>query len=415
MSPRSIFFSICAAFIAPLGTPAATPHAPDSWTGERVLGKKPNNEITFRGNENGKQVKFEFRGVYPIRVRDDRDGSLRIFDGHREGWAKKSDFVLTRDAPAYFTDVIRANPADSFALTMRGLGWLYRGEYDNAIKDFTECIRIDAGDADAFDNRGATWLAKKDYDRAIRDFDEAIRLDPKKARSFNNRGNARQGTKDYDRAIRDYDDAIRLDPKFAQVFNNRGNARQGTKDYDRAIRDYDEAIRLDPNYALAFMNRAGAWSEKKDYDRAIRDYDEAIRLDPKNAQAFDARGDAWCDKKDYGRAIRDYDEAIRLDPGNADAFNGRAWLAATCPDAKYRDGAKAVSLAQKAIELAGTDADWYFSGTLAAAYAETGDFHRAVAEQEKVLSNKDLDGEDRAKAEKQLALYRDRKPFRDDD
>ena len=47
--------------------------------------------------------------------------------------------------------------------------------------------------------------------------------------------------------------------------------------------------------------------------------------------------------------VRDYDEAIRLDPGNADAFNGRAWLAATCPDAKYRDGAKAVSLAQTSL------------------------------------------------------------------
>jgi len=43
-------------------------------------------------------------------------------------------------------------------------------------------------------------------------------------------------------------------------------------------------------------------------------------------------------KGEYDKAIADYNEALRLDPGDAVTYNTRAWLRATCPDAKYREG-----------------------------------------------------------------------------
>jgi tetratricopeptide (TPR) repeat protein len=297
---------------------------PKSWKGQKVVGKKPAEDIKFGDWIDGKEVYFPFEGHYPITVRDDKDGWLRLFDGHKEGWAVKDDFVLSRDAPAYFTDRIRANPNDDFAYQMRGHGWYDRGDYDNALKDYTECIRINPRAAAYFNSRGTAWAKKKDYDKAIRDYDEAIRLDPKYASAFYNRGNAWADKQEYDKAIRDYDEAIRLDPKFAAAFYNRGVAWDDKKEYDKAIRDYDEAIRLDPKYATAFHNRGTAWHDKKEYDKAIRDYDEAIRLDPKYALAFNNRGWAWANKKEYDKAIRDYDEAIRLDPKYALSYSNRS-------------------------------------------------------------------------------------------
>lgn len=95
-------------------------------------------------------------------MRADRDGWLRLFDGHREGWAKKDDFILSRDATAYFTTRINANASDSFAWSSRGIAWRDRGEFDNAIKDFTECIRLDPKYASAFNGRGNAYLDKKE-------------------------------------------------------------------------------------------------------------------------------------------------------------------------------------------------------------------------------------------------------------
>jgi hypothetical protein len=106
-----------------------------SWKGELILQTKPPKEITFGNYVQGKFVSVRLGAAYPIKVRDDRDGWLRIFDGHREGWARKDQFILSRDAPAYFTDRIRTNPSDGWAWFMLALGWYDRGEYGNAIKD----------------------------------------------------------------------------------------------------------------------------------------------------------------------------------------------------------------------------------------------------------------------------------------
>jgi tetratricopeptide (TPR) repeat protein len=231
---------------------------PESWKGQKVVGKKWAADIKFGDWIDGKQVYFPFEGIYPITVRDDKDGWLRLFDGHKEGWAVKDDFVLSRDAPAYFTDRIRANPNDDFAYWSRGNGWYDRGDYDNALKDYTECIRIHPRHAPYFNGRGNAWYAKKEYDKAIQDYDEAIRLDPKYATAFNNRGLAWRAKKEYDKAIRDYDEAIRLDPKFSLPVAGRGYAWANKKEYDKAIRDYDEAIRLDPKDAWAYYGRSVA-------------------------------------------------------------------------------------------------------------------------------------------------------------
>jgi tetratricopeptide (TPR) repeat protein len=238
----------------------------------------------------------------------------------------------------------------------------------------------DPKDAAGFYHRGTAWLDKKEYDKAIKDFDEAVRLDPTDASSFHNRGVAWSGKGEHDKAVRDYDEAIRLDPRNPHAFVSRGNARADKREYDRAVKDYDEAVRLDPKGAPGYGNRAAVRAKLGRYDEAVGDFEAALRLDPR-----------------AGSVYRDY-----------------AHFRSTCPDAKYRDGAKALELARKAVELAGPDADWRYSAALAAAHAEVGEFDRAVAEQKKVLADKSLDREDRAKMEARLKLYEQKKPFRDE-
>ena len=110
-------------------------------------------------------------------------------------------------------------------------------------------------------------------------------------------------------------------------------------------------------------------------------------------------------------AIADLNEAIRLEGGNAWSHNSLAWVCATCPEARYRDGKRAVASATRACELS----EWkeaYMLGTLAAACAEAGDFDAAVKWQTKANALFS-DDSDKAKGAAWLKLYRARKPYRE--
>ena len=294
-------------------------------------------------------------------------------------------------------------------------GWVRSGEvvpFDQAIDYYTRFIQAGQGDW-AYNMRGLIWIDKKEYDIAIGDINDALRLDPRRRSAWNNRGGVWHAKKDYDKAIADFTEAIRLDPKREGPYYNRGHAWYAKKEYDKAIADYNEAIRLDPKHALAFNNRGIAWRAKKEYDKAIADFTEAIRLDPKDAGAYYYnRGHAWHDKKEYDKAIADYGEAIRLDPKDGAAYNHLAWLRAVCPKPECRDGKKSVELASRACELSGWK-EAYHVGTLAAAYAEAGDFDKAVEWQTKANALY-TESQDKDKGEKRLKLYREKTPYRDE-
>lgn len=84
-------------------------------------------------------------------------------------------------------------------------------------------------------------------------------------------------------------------------------------------------------------------------------------------------------------------------------------LEATCPDAKYRDGKKAVEDATKASQLtAGKEVR--ILETLAAAYAEAGDFASAVMWQEQAMA---LAPEKSKRSVRfRLDLYNSHRPYR---
>jgi tetratricopeptide (TPR) repeat protein len=106
----------------------------------------------------------------------------------------------------------------------------------------------------------------------------------------------------------------------------------------------------------------------------------------------------------YDQAIADLTQSIQLDPKNAMVLNNLAWLLATAPDAKSRDGKKAVEYATKACVMTNyqeaADVD-----TLAAAYAEAGDFDKAVKCETSYLNSLSLSPSDAADGQARLALY----------
>ncbi|MCC9604792.1 tetratricopeptide repeat protein [Blastopirellula sp. JC732] len=181
------------------------------------------------------------------------------------------------------------------------------------------------------------------------------------------------------------------------------------QELDIAISLYNDLIKLDPRNAIYFNNRGICWKDKDEYDKAIADFNQAIKLDPENTFAALNRGTAWYGKGEYDKAIADYNEAIKIDPKDAAAYNNLAWLQATCPNPIYLDGQQAIINAKKALELT-AQKDANCVGTLAAAYAEAGDFAAAVKWQTKAQDMYSSD--DKSKWGFLLDLYKSGKPYR---
>jgi RNA polymerase sigma factor (sigma-70 family) len=316
-------------------------------------------------------------------------------------------------ALADYDKAIALNPMYVAAYNDRGLLWEAKAEYDKAINDYSEWIRLAPTDANAYRRRGDVWRRKREYDKAITDFSTAIRLAPTDADAYRGRGDAWSEKKEYDKAIADFSEVIRLAPNAADAYKDRGYAWSKQIKYDKAIADFSTAIRLVPTDADAYVRRGEAWTDKEEYDKAIADLSTAIHLAPTDADAYWRRGYAWSENRRYDKALADIGEAIRLDPKVVAPYLAQARIWATCPNAKFRDGEQALKSATRACELTHwKDADAI--DILAAAYAETGDFDKAVKWQTKANAMFIFAGsDDIEQGEACLKLYEQKTPYRD--
>lgn len=156
----------------------------------------------------------------------------------------------------------------------------------------------------------------------------------------------------------------------------------GEKRYDEAIRAFSTAIEIIPADYQAYNSRGVARALTGDFDSAIDDYNKALEIRPRYAEAYNNRGYARIQRGQLRAALDDFGKALEINPLFVGAYNNKAWILATTDDGRLRNGAQAVVLAQKAVEL---DPSVASLDTLAAAYAAAGNYEAAIETQKKVI------------------------------
>jgi tetratricopeptide (TPR) repeat protein len=186
-------------------------------------------------------------------------------------------------------------------------------------------------------------------------------------------------------------------------------------DVANAHRNVEAALRSDPTLYPALYTRAKVFIRQRKYELAVKDCTEALRQDSTFVEAALLRASANAKLGRYAASLKEIEHCISIRPridALARAFDERAWLRATCPDPSFRNGQQAIKDATTACKLL----EWKDEGaidTLAAAYAEAGDFDSAIRYEREALGTKGITAEDTKIFQYHLELFKHHQPARD--
>ena len=199
-------------------------------------------------------------------------------------------------------------------------------------------------------------------------------------------------------------------------------AYQQTTYWRDSISLWERALAVTQDNQTAHQNLAAAlWSKGKTTDARMHSRAAAItharttlKDYPFDVPTHNDLGVLLVQNRDVRAGIEQWETSLQIDPDDGNALNNLAWVLATYPADTIRDGKRAVELAEKAAVLPGGEAPIVLR-TLAAAYAEAGDFSNAVNTAQHALdlatgqNNTSL----LATLRHEIELYQARTPYRE--
>ena len=339
----------------------------DSWLDYWVMTVKDNAEFGMDGIP---PRKIEFGSSF--KVTKEREDAV----GTDKGWIKKSDVLTIDDAIEFFSEQIKTSPS-AMSYVGRGRAYFLQNRFKASRDDYTRAIELSPKDNTILTRRAGSHFQLREFDKALADCEQALSLNPEN--------------------------------RVARVIKERIEKERNT--IDQEMKETTARIAQFPKAANNYKTRAMLHFRKREYSKARLDYDIAVKMVPHDAESLKMRGTCYSLLGDYSKATRDYREAIKHKPDHHSAYSSLAWLLATCPEEKFRNGSEAIELANKAMKLgeAMTEESAQFS-VLAAAYAEAGDWEKAVENQRKAVEG--AMSEDEEEYSEQLELYEAKKPYR---
>jgi len=301
------------------------------------------------------------------------------------------------EAVEHYKLALEANPAYAEAHSNLGRVLAEQGRIPEAIEQYEDALRINPDYSEAHNNLGFALAAAGKLDAAVEQYNQAIASDPKYAHAYNNLGLtlARQGK--IEDAIGSFSKAVELDPAYSAAQGNLGKALLEKNDLDEALGHLQKALELGPESAEVQTNLGLGLAEKGRVDEAVPHFERAIEIAPDYGAAHSYLGTTLLMKGQKAEALRQWRLALRAEPDDVKVLNDTAWLLSTSADSTLRNGSEAVLLAGHAVELT-RGHEPMLLGTLAAAYAENGDFDRAVETQQRAAELADQQGNARLAA-----------------
>jgi len=381
-------------------------------------------------------------------------------DQKAEAYSLRS--VVQKDKEKQLADLAKAielDPAKPDYLRLRAQQLYEDEKFDEALADVDRALKMEPDHAASNELRGMILLGLNKYDEALKSFDRSSELVPEAPLPYQHRGELYRQKGDMQKAVEQLTKALELSPENITALLLRASIYFEQKQTDKAIADIDKAIELQPTLAHPHLMKVEILAATNQLDKAIDHLEKLEKTFPGNDQVLDRlgafylmanrpreaintanqiltkdsdnfaalrlRADAYLNIGKHAEAIADFDKALTQKDDDEGLLNNYAWVLATSPEDKLRDGQRALKMATKAAEASAYETPHILS-TLAAAYAETGDYDNAVKWSEKSIEQAQIQVDaakpeddktkmeaDRDQLKKELQSYHDHKPVRE--
>ncbi len=185
-------------------------------------------------------------------------------------------------------------------------------------------------------------------------------------------------------ALAKWQEAAEMDPNNPVANGGLGAALVDMGKPKDAIPYLQNATRLDGNYLAAYYNLGNALAAAGREDEAIGAWLNTVRIRPHFPEGRENLGYAYYKEAKFTDSLAQLEQELDSTPDRLFALSLAATQLATCPDRSIRNGAEALTLAERANSLSGGKTPVILDA-LSAAYAESGRFDEAVETEKQAL------------------------------
>jgi tetratricopeptide (TPR) repeat protein len=286
------------------------------------------------------------------------------------------------------------------------------GKIDRANAEAVKAVEADPSNAAA---RGFHALSLNELghdEEAIKEGELAIELNPTNSAAHLDLAISVKRS-DQERAIAEARHAIQLGAENSSAYQFLMNCLFESHRYNEAADLGREWLALTPYDAAAHSALGSALAESGDLVSAAQHLGYVMMLRPEVEQAHAQLRQILLSLAREPEGLQRLHDIAANAPDSPRMLDELAWLLATYPDSKSRDGTEAVRLAERACALTERRIPALLD-TLAAAYAEAGDFSFAISAGDEALNRARSSGDKDAVelSENILASLRENVPYR---
>ena len=241
----------------------------------------------------------------------------------------------------------------------------------------------------------------------LREFDAAIEIVKKMQEKFPDNETGwtivlvdiyiKQGT--YDKAMTLVEEQLKESPDELRWIVAKNKVLSGQKKWDEAVTWLESCLQKEPDSKAIKLLLLETLLISKNYKAVRERIKPLLATDPNNSMLLHLDSQAAISLGLHFDAVKILAKLIEADPEDYTSINNLAWILCTSPIDSIRNARRAVELAEQAGKLTNYKRAFVLS-TLAAAYAEAGDFEKA---REMSLKSVDVAKKERGKTEEERA------------